>query len=318
MTTEAVSAGAVESSTAPSNESANTEVAAEGKNVSESKPEASEAESPKNPSKFKVKVDGREEDVDVDELMASYSKVKAANKRFEEAAAERKAAAAEKAEAARLKEAMKSDPWTVLKEFGVDSRKAAEDFLIEQLKLEQMTPEQKEAMELKRKLKEYEEREAQIKAEAEEKQKKEQEESEKAELLKMTEEFTKEYENEFEAALSGSKLPRKPEIIAKMAEKMYEAELEGYRMTAKQAAVIVEREIKALKAALLDGLDADSLAEFLGEENLKKVRKRDVEKLKNPVAEPQKRSEEPKPKKDIPKSPDEWLRDIKRQHGLRN
>ncbi len=315
---EESTAGAVSASPAAESASGNTEVAESTQNASESTPEPSNEKPSEKPKKYQVKVDGGVEEASEEELLAAYSKVKAANKRFQEAAEERKMAAQAKAEAEKIKESIKSDPWSVLASLGIDSRKAAEEFLIQQLERDAMSPEQKEAEELRRKLKEYEEKESRSKQEAEDRAKKEQEEAERAEAQKLTEEITKSFEIEFQEALESSKLPRNPKLIAKMAEIMMDAEQEGYSISAKQAAKIVEKDIKMLKQALINDLDPDTLAEFLGEENIKKIRKRDVEKLKNPIPESKQAIKEDKPKKEAPRSPDEWLRDIKKQHGLRN
>jgi hypothetical protein len=319
MTTEQVStpAGTPDASQASETPSVNTEVAGEEQNAPESTPEPSESKS----SKHKIKVDGEEIVVDIesqlDELLAAYSKVKASNKRFEEAAIERKRASEEKAKVEELKNKMKSDPWAILSELGTDPRKMAEDYLIKQLEFDSLTPEQKKALDLEAKLKEYEDREASAKKAEEERAKAEEDEKNKKEIERLSHEYAKQYEAEFLEALSATKLPRSPALVKSVAEKMHTALEQGYELSVKQAVKIVEREIMDYKKALIKDMDPDMLADFLEEDGLKKVRQRDVKNLKNPTPKKDDKAKETEDKKeDAPTSPEEWLRSIKRQHGI--
>lgn len=306
-------------SSSPDSGSGNTEVAASTENVSESTSEASEPKS--SPRVYKVKIDGQEEEVNIDdradELLAAYSKVKASNKKFEEAAAERKAAEKERQEAKAMIDRMKSDPWSVMKELGLDPRTTSEEYLIKQLELEAMTPEQKKAMEMEKKLKDYEEREQLTKKEQEEKIKMEEEAKAAERIAQKSQAFAKEYSDQTLEALQSSKLPRSQKVVAEVAKKMLEAAEDGYEMTPKQAVKLVEKEHMAALSSLLKDAYPDLLASLLGDEAMKKLRKRDVEKLKNPAPKAPSKEESPKQqdKKDPYVDPYEWRRELLRKHG---
>jgi hypothetical protein len=268
------------------------------------------------PNRHKVKVNGKEEDADIEELKAAYSKVKAADERFRTAAEERKAAEKERAEAKALLEKVKSDPWAVMKELGLDPRKTSEEYLIKQLELDAMSPEQKAAMEkassddkkraeLEAKLKEYEDRE-----------KKDKDEKEQAEIAAQSQKIAKDYEEQFLEALGSTKLPKTQKTVALVAEKLREAIVDGYEISVKQAVKAVEREQKAALNAILADADPDIIAELIGEEGVKKLRKRDVEKLKNPIPQSQNREEPQHKEKEKPQSPEEWLKSVRKQHGI--
>jgi len=318
MSEESVSTpqGSVEGSTSPESGAGNTEVAKGGDNPSESSKEASKKEVAEKLSKHKLTIDGKEEEVDLDELKAGYSKAKAATERFQKAAEERKAAEKDRQEAKAMLDRMKSNPWEVMKELGLDPRTTSEDYLIEQLKLDALTPEQKKAMELERRVKAYEDKEASAAADAEAKAKKDKEAKEREEIAVRSQQIAKEYEEQFLEALTGSTLPKKPGVVKKIAEKMFQASEEGYEMSVKQAIKLVEKEIKEYQKAFIDDLDEEALAAFLGENNLKKVRKRDVSNLKNPVPKAESKPQDKEEKPSAPQSPDEWLKSIKKQHGI--
>jgi len=103
------------------------------------------------PSKYKVKVDGNEMDVALEELITSYQTRSASDKRFNEAAKMRK-------EIDSLIEAVEKDPFAIHKLKGIDARKAAEELLLAEIQKEEeasrLTPEQKEIRELKQMIQE--------------------------------------------------------------------------------------------------------------------------------------------------------------------
>ena len=278
----------------------------------------SEPKSEPQSSKHRVKVDGEESDVSIEELIAGYSRTKAANNRFQQAAQERKIAEQLKKEADEARTRLKSDPWSVLKELEVDPRSAAEEFLIKQLELEALTPEQRAALEdSNKKDKERKDLEERIRK-YEEKEAKEKEAKEQAEIQEKTQYFVKELESSMMEALQTSKLPKTNAIVAKVADKMLEAFDRGIDMPPKHAIRLVEEELVQLKKAFLEDLDPDRLAEFLGEEQIKKIRKRDVEKLKNPIPSPESSKKVQAKVDDTPPTdPQEWVEWIRKKNGLK-
>ena len=273
--------------------------------------------SPKVPERYKVPVDGKEIEVGIDDLLSSYSHVKASNDRFEKAAQAKKEAAALRSEAESMKARMKSDPWGVMEELGLDPRTTSEEYLIKKLEFDSLTPEQKRIMELEHKTKTYEEKEAAAKKQEEERAKTEAKEKEDKAIAKRSEELIAEYSKAFITELSASKLPKTNIMVAKVAEKLGIAAQQGWEMSVKQAVKLVEKDLIEYKQAFLRDMDPEALAEFLGEDSLKKIRKRDVEKLKNPPVT--QNTSVPREKEDeAPRTPAEWLAAQKKKHGLKN
>jgi hypothetical protein len=96
-------------------------------------------ETPK-PSKrnFKLKIDGEEQDFEIDEtdLPRYIQKGLAAEKKFNEAARQRKDAELKLAK-------IKEDPWSVIKELGLDPNELAEKYVIDEYERKTMSPEQR-------------------------------------------------------------------------------------------------------------------------------------------------------------------------------
>ncbi len=281
-------------------------------------------------AKFKVKVDNQETEVSEEELVKGWLHAKAANERFQAAAAERKALEAERAKIAEdkaaaesMREAFKKDPWAVLSSLGMsdaDIRNLTEDKLIAFLEQEQMSPEQKKAREMEAKLKEYEAKEADRRKKEEENEqltKKQQEEQEFNQLKLKAE---KDYEESFLSALEKSTLPKNPASIRRVAEKVYQSMLAGEEIPIDHAVRLAEHELRSNLAELVQGLDVEALEAFLGEETLKKVRKHDVSKLKNPAPAPKVPVKEESKAKAGTNSkyvdPQDFIKELKKKHGV--
>lgn len=121
-----------------------------------------------NPEKFKVKVDGQEIEVDIEELKQGYSHGKAANDRLREAAEMRKQA---KVLEESLEAVKQGDYKSLVKLLGKDeARKVAEELLLDEINYNQLSDEEKafierqqELEEREKKLKEFEEQQEQAK-----------------------------------------------------------------------------------------------------------------------------------------------------------
>jgi hypothetical protein len=106
------------------------------------------------PEKIRVKVDGTEEEVDLDTVKRDYQKYRSADKRFQEAANLRKS---HEAEAKAIEKAKAGDFSELVKVAGADKARAwAENYLLEFLEYQQLSPEQKENRTLKQQLAERE------------------------------------------------------------------------------------------------------------------------------------------------------------------
>jgi hypothetical protein len=157
-----------EVSAAPAAAPVSTPESSEG----QSQNETQEQSTPQIPvrKKYKYKADGKEieEELDDNELSGRLAFSKAADKRMKEAADTRK-------QAEDLFRKLKENPMEILSDDRImgnkNFREIAEKYLVEQLQMEQMSPEQKMQMERDRRLQEFE---------AQEKKRKDEEETSKS------------------------------------------------------------------------------------------------------------------------------------------
>ena len=213
---------------------------------------------------YKVKIDGKEMEVDENELLAGYQRAKAANKRFEDAAKERK-------KAEYFLKLLRTDPVKVLEhpEVGHDVRKLAEDYLAEIIKREKMTPEQREKEELKTKLKALEDEKRTL------------EESRKQEQIqKLTSFYEEDFTNKIVKALDGSQLPKTPYTVKRMAQHLYNAMERGYELSPVDVVPIVKEEYQNDFNNFLSSLEGDALINILGKNVVDKIRKAELAKVK--------------------------------------
>lgn len=213
--------------------------------------------------KVRVKVDGKESEVDEDEIVRDYQKFRAADKKFQEAAKLRKDAEA-------LIDLLKNDPVKALEHpsIGKNFKELAENYLIEQLKREQMTPEQRELMEARQKLEQFEK--------AQQEQQKQFEEQKMAELANH---YEQEYQKSIIDALQNSGLPKTNVTVRRMAYYMHRALEQGYEVSAKDVVSLVKKDYHREIQELLGAADGDILEGLLGDVS-KKLRKMDVHKAK--------------------------------------
>lgn len=216
--------------------------------------------------KFKLKVDGREFDHEIDlsdenavrnELQLAH----AAKKRMAETAEIKKAYMREM-------ERLRSDPMSVLAELGLDPEEVSAGFI--QKKIEEMkkSPEQLASEKLARELEE-------ARAEA----RKLKEEKEQAEMSKLQEQAVKTLNDEIDKAISGhKKLPNSPLVRKKIADTMLWAMNNGHGdVTAEDVVPLVEKELRGELSSLFDGLgDDDALEDWVGRERIQKMRKKRI------------------------------------------
>jgi hypothetical protein len=216
--------------------------------------------------KYKVKVDNEELEVDEDELVRGYQMRKASDKRFQEGLAARK----QSEEFIRL---LKTDPKKVLAHpsIGLDLKKFAEDYLMEQLQDEMMDPKDKELREYKKKLSQFEEQE---------KLKKQKEDDEAKESVKKK--YQEDYNRQIVEALDVSGLPKTEYTVERMIYYMHKALKNGYELDAKDVTDLVKRDYIEDSKALYSGLDGEALEKIMGSDIAKKLRKHDIDKLKQP------------------------------------
>jgi hypothetical protein len=148
-----------------------TEKSKDRKGADTKAPEREAAPSVDLKAKVKAKINDKEEDVTVEDLIRTYQKERAADEKFRKAAEVEKRLAALEQEREREAAMLKQDPWAVLKERGLDPDELAEKRLLEKIRLESMSESERKAHDL-----EQENMTLKEKAEQWERQQKEQQE----------------------------------------------------------------------------------------------------------------------------------------------
>lgn len=225
-----------------------------------------EKAAPLPPRKYKVKVDGQEEEVDEHELLRGYSHQKAANKVMQES---KKA----QQQAHQFIEMLKDEGkfFEAAKLLGLDPRALSEKYLVSQLEEEMLDPREKELKQAKQKLKEFEEME---------KKQKEDVEKQRHEQLKNA--YAEDYNKQFIEALQKETLPPTKGMVGEMAKYISRAAQIGFKMTANEAAQLVKQDLLAAHQRLIGDSDGETLIKLLGENVSNKIRAYDTSKIKNP------------------------------------
>jgi hypothetical protein len=212
---------------------------------------------------LKLKVDGKELELPESEVISRAAKASAADKRFQEAAQTRK-------QAEEIIKFAKDNPTEFFKRTGMNAREWAEQYLLQEIQREQMTPEQKKAWENEQKLRQYEESEKQAKARA------------KAEQdAALERHHAEQYDQFFVKALSEVGLPRTPYTVSRMAQLEMVNLKKGLKLLPSQLATIVREDYIAEQKALFGSMEGDALMEILGKDNVKKLSKAQLSKYKS-------------------------------------
>jgi hypothetical protein len=289
-TTTATTAATTEAATTPTQEQGTAQGSAE-----QAQPQATP-----QLKKFKLKVDGEdfEEEIDLSnesELIKRFQLAKAAEKRIGQS----------KAEKQKAMEVLKAFEDGTLFKKHPKARELAEQFLVEQLEDEMLSPEQKEFRDLKK----Y-------------KEDKERHELERQKALEMAAAEQKEaalaqqYQKTIIDALDKSGLPKTPDMAKRMAYIMKKNLDLGLSLTAEDLASEVKTELSGLLKALVGGSDGEQLINLLGEDSAKKIRAWDVKKLKEGMVNKSNVKQEPTvkaPRRDDGKSMsiEEWKEQVK-------
>ena len=242
---------------------------------------------------YKLNVNGKEVEYDAsneDKLKSDLQKVFGIE--------EKARTTAEKVDMAdKLIGMLQSDPLGFEKQCkraGIDATKLATDILYNQLKLQNMTPEQRE-------LAEYKEREAEAKA------LKDQQEADAkvAESAKKTQEWAQKFEKECETALKTNAIPKTRLSLALIAQYIDAGLADKKEYSVEQVLPYVARDLKEIHRSTMESLDGDDLLSYVGESLSNKIAKARVDRYKrttaNPVPEKKTVNENPRENKDISK-----------------
>jgi len=158
---------------------------------------------------------------------------------------------------------LKSNPWEVLQELGMDPDELAE--LRIQSRIEEMkkSPEQVEREKIQKELQEAREEARRLK-----------EERETEQFEKMKEQAAVQIESEIEVALDAHKtLPKSRHIVKRIADSMLWAMNNGFEdVTAQDVMPMVEKEWRDEMTRLMDDSSEDVLEQLLGQRNLERMR----------------------------------------------
>lgn len=215
------------------------------------------------PKMFKLKVDGQDLELTESEVIKLAQQGKSADKRFQEAAMTRK-------EAEELIKYAQDNPKEFFKRTGKNARQWAEEYLLEEIQREAMTPEQKRAWENEQELKRYRDTEKAEKARAEQER-----------MAQLEQHHMKSYDQMFVQALTESGLPRTPYTIKRMAELTLVNVKKKLDLEPSQLAKIVREDYIAEQRALYGSADGESLLELLGKDAVTKVSKAQLAKYKS-------------------------------------
>lgn len=232
-----------------------------------------DAEKVPGTQKFVVTIDGVDEELTQDELIKYAQKSKAADKRFQESAQIKK-------EAAELIRMLRDSPERVLADpaiLGSDEKviELAQKILAKKIEEESKPQAVREKERLEKELQEL--REA---------NKRNEEERKRQEYETMVKQHESQLEEQIQDAMESSGLPKSPYVLKRLADVMISSLEYDKEISPKQAMNIVKREMQKDLKEYFDASPEDMLEELLGSDNIKRLRKRQVAKIKAEQAAP--------------------------------
>lgn len=234
------------------------------------------------PDKVKVKVDGVEKNVSIEDLKAAYGKDQSSAQRFAEAAKI-------KANTDRLLESLKTNPGQVLNRLGV-TREQIEDMYFEQFLEPEINPMAARARAAEKELNAIRAQEAE-RVESEASARKEVEAQEHAKAVEVA---TARLHTEFNEALAKEGLPVNDFLKGRMGAYMAQAFQEGHaHVTANDVVKLVKQEWAETNKNLMSQLDPEALLATLGDDVVEKIRAHQVAKATQTKFQPVQKEVEP-------------------------
>jgi hypothetical protein len=279
-----ISAGAAASAPAPSSTPSEAgapegaefdafDAGAEGEIEAEALPEpVTKSPPPSSKKKFQLKVDGRDEDFELDlaneeEIRKHLQFSKAAQKRMQESAEMRKGVN-------ELLEALRTDPIKVLTDPRLQipedvRRQLAESIISEEMEELTKSPEQKEKEKLQR---EYE----RLKAEVETEKKARSD----AEFARLQEQQAVQLDKEMSEAIESSGLPKNARTVRYMAEALMFCLQNDLDLSAKDLVPYVKKQTLGEFKEMISSLSDDDFEDWLGKDQISRLRKRNIQRAK--------------------------------------
>jgi len=211
-------------------------------------------------TKHRLKIDQEELELDYDDLIKEAQKGRSADKRFKEAAAHKKDV-----------DTFLADPWGYLKQNGKDPYELAESLLLEKMRYEELTDEQREALHAKMELSELK------------KEKEGREKSEKdKELANIQAQAIREIDDDIFDALKSTGRKPTPRLIARIAENlMAHLNKGGEKVSAKDILGTVQKEYVSDISEYLSQMTPQQLKEVLPKQVLDALRQADVDQARS-------------------------------------
>jgi len=255
--------------------------------------------------KFKLKVDGEEfeEEIDLNDETAITTKLQlaaAAKKRMTEAVDQKR-------KAFEIIKAFEDNPESMLQRLGPKGRDIAEKFLLEQIKDEMMSPEEKEILELREFKKKH----------TEELEKKKQMEEMTA-REKQEYQIAQDFQTTIISALEKTGLPKSPELVKRTAYLLKRNMDLGLDLNAEQLAAEVKLETIGYLKSIIGDSDGEALINMFGKDIAKKIRTHDIKGLQEKQSQvfqrqPKATNSQVERKDSRPMSLDEWKEEARRR-----
>lgn len=213
-------------------------------------------------ARIKLLLGGKEQEFDPSEVATNFEKGRSAAQLLSKADKFRLEGLKAKTEAQGLYSRLKSDTLAVLREAGVDVRSLSEKTILQEMELEQMSPEARRAYEAEQKLKKYEE----------ERQRAE-EEKQQAKHAEEVQRHQEEFSNLFLQTMEKTGLPKEAArwVSYRMAHLYAQNEEAGLESTPQEMAQHVMMGLQAEHRGVLSGLKGKALLEYLGPAAVKEV-----------------------------------------------
>lgn len=204
-------------------------------------------------AKHKVKIDGNELEVDYDDLVKNYQLSKVSLSKMNEATKQMDLARS-------TIKAFKDNPSAAFKELGVDAKQWAEQFIMQSIEEESLSPEQREKKELMNKLKAFEDEKATTAKE-----------KETVEFNQRVAQFQQDISNKMVESLKTSGLPTTEGTVKRMADYMLQFARAGHDVEPKDVIDYVKQDYMNEHKQFYADSDIDKLIETLGEKKVAEI-----------------------------------------------
>jgi len=243
------------------------------------KPEEEVAEKKEEPlpEKITIKVDGVDREYTREQILQLASKAQNADDRYQQAADGRK-------KVVDMIEGAKDNTAEFLESIGINVEDFATKYLTPIIEREQMTDEERRVYDIEQENK-------QLKSKDEKSVK----EQEKAEQARLADQYRAGYDKEITEALTEVKLPKKPIIVSRVASYLISdrqmredarkngtLDRLGPEMSSKEAVALVKEDYNNEAKDILSSMDVQKIKEAIGEENFKKLKQADLDKITSP------------------------------------